>query len=44
MATSKRRAALDAWLTRVEELLQDPEGELPEDLGDDPPFEQGDAA
>jgi hypothetical protein len=44
MATSKRRAALDAWLSQVDQILQDPEGEIPQDRGDEPPFEQGDAA
>ena len=44
MATSTRRAALEAWLTQVEEILEHPQGDIPDDLGEDAPFEHGDAA
>jgi hypothetical protein len=44
MATWKTRAALDAWFSQVEEILHDPTGDVPDDSGDDAPYEQGDAA
>ena len=44
MATSKRRAALDAWLIQAEQVLEYAEGDVPDDSGEDVPFETGDAA
>jgi hypothetical protein len=44
MATSRRRAALDAWLVEAEQILEYGEGHVPDDSGEDVPFETGDAA
>jgi hypothetical protein len=44
MATSKTRAALDAWFSQVEEILHDPRSDVPDDSSEDVPYEQGDAA
>jgi hypothetical protein len=44
MATSKTRAALEAWFSQVEEILRDPTDDVRGDSDDDAPFEHGDAA
>jgi hypothetical protein len=44
MATSKRRAALEAWLIQAEQILKHPDGDVPDDSGEDVRFETGDAA